>query len=132
MTNETRYGMVLAKDKSEEEAMKWLIRSVHLYPMNWGCWLEMTSLIGQVDDVGLSFHASRTFANATAAQPDITTPTTKHSIFHLPSPHLTRTLSIVAQPLKLTRSTALHLPDQPVSPDMPRSFRLPYERLRHS
>ncbi|EPE27887.1 TPR-like protein [Glarea lozoyensis ATCC 20868] len=45
------YGMVLAKDKSEEEAMRWLMRSVHSYPMNWGCWLEMTSLIGRVDDL---------------------------------------------------------------------------------
>ncbi|TVY45407.1 Anaphase-promoting complex subunit [Lachnellula subtilissima] len=45
------YGMVLAKDKNEEEAMRWLIRSVHLYPMNWGCWLEMTSLIGRVEDL---------------------------------------------------------------------------------
>jgi anaphase-promoting complex subunit 8 len=43
--------MVLAKEKNDEEAMKWLIRSVHLYPMNWGCWLEMTSLISQVEDV---------------------------------------------------------------------------------
>ena len=45
--------MVLAKDKSEEEAMRWLIRSVHLYPMNWGCWLEMTSLIDRVEDVSV-------------------------------------------------------------------------------
>ncbi|RDL36428.1 uncharacterized protein BP5553_05780 [Venustampulla echinocandica] len=45
------YGMVLSKDKSEEEAMRWLLRSVHLYPMNWGCWLEMTSLIGRVEDL---------------------------------------------------------------------------------
>jgi anaphase-promoting complex subunit 8 len=43
--------MVLAKDKNEEEAMRWLIQSVHRYPMNWGCWLEMTSLIGRVQDV---------------------------------------------------------------------------------
>jgi anaphase-promoting complex subunit 8 len=43
--------MVLAKDKNEEEAMRWLIRSVELFPMNWGCWLEMTSLIGRVEDV---------------------------------------------------------------------------------
>jgi len=49
--------MVLAKDKNEEEAMKWLIRSVHLYPMNWGCWLEMTALIGQVDDVSTNVFA---------------------------------------------------------------------------
>lgn len=46
--------MVLAKEKNEEEAMRWLIRSVHLYPMNWGCWLEMTSLIGRVEDVRFS------------------------------------------------------------------------------
>ncbi|CZR70214.1 related to cell division control protein CDC23 [Phialocephala subalpina] len=45
------YGMVLAKDKSNEAAMQWLVRSVHIYPMNWGCWLEMTSLIGRVEDL---------------------------------------------------------------------------------
>lgn len=43
--------MVLAKDKNEEEAMRWLIQSVHRYPMNWGCWQEMTSLVGRVQDV---------------------------------------------------------------------------------
>jgi anaphase-promoting complex subunit 8 len=51
------YGIVLAKEKNEEEAMRLLIRSVHLYPMNWGCWLEMTSLISRVEDV--SYHRSR-------------------------------------------------------------------------
>ncbi|OBT63504.1 hypothetical protein VE03_08101 [Pseudogymnoascus sp. 23342-1-I1] len=45
------YGVVLAKEKNEEEAMRLLIRSVHLYPMNWGCWLEMTSLISRVEDL---------------------------------------------------------------------------------
>ncbi|CAL3970215.1 hypothetical protein PZA11_006481 [Diplocarpon coronariae] len=45
------YGMVLAKDKNEDEAMRWLVQSVHLYPMNWGCWLEMTSLVGRVEDL---------------------------------------------------------------------------------
>jgi hypothetical protein len=48
------YGMVLAKDKNEEEAMRLLIRSVHLYSFNWGCWLEMTSLISRVEDVSIS------------------------------------------------------------------------------
>ena len=51
LANSTRYGVVLAKDRNEEEAMRWLIRSVRLYPMNWGCWQEMTSLIGRVEDV---------------------------------------------------------------------------------
>ncbi|KAI8216999.1 anaphase-promoting complex subunit 8 [Colletotrichum sp. SAR 10_77] len=44
------YGMVLAKEKNEDKAMDFFIRSVHLYPMNWGCWLEMTSLISRLDD----------------------------------------------------------------------------------
>jgi len=48
-----RYGVVLAKDKNEEEAMRYFIQSVNLYPMNWGCWLEMTSLIGRVEDVSI-------------------------------------------------------------------------------
>lgn len=43
--------MVLAKEKNDEEALGLFIRSVHKYPMNWGCWLEMTSLISRVEDV---------------------------------------------------------------------------------
>lgn len=43
--------MVLAKEKNDEKALEFLIRSVHKYPMNWGCWLEMTSLISRVEDV---------------------------------------------------------------------------------
>lgn len=43
--------MVLAKEKNEELALYWLVRSVYLFPMNWGCWLEMTSLITRVEDV---------------------------------------------------------------------------------
>lgn len=49
-----RYGMVLAKEKNEELALYWLIRSVHLFPMNWGCWLEITSLISRIEDVSTS------------------------------------------------------------------------------
>lgn len=43
--------MVLAKQKIEDLALYWLVRSVHLFPMNWGCWLEITSLISRVEDV---------------------------------------------------------------------------------
>lgn len=46
------YGMVLAKEKNDEKALEYFIRSVHKYTMNWGCWLEMTSLISRVEDVG--------------------------------------------------------------------------------
>lgn len=43
------YGIVLAKEKNETAAMDYFIRSVHQFPMNWGCWLEMTNLISRVE-----------------------------------------------------------------------------------
>ncbi|CAJ2507245.1 Uu.00g084310.m01.CDS01 [Anthostomella pinea] len=49
------YGMVLARQKNEELALYWLARSVHLFPMNWGCWLEMSSLISRVENNIVSF-----------------------------------------------------------------------------
>jgi len=45
------YGVVLAKSKNEELAKKWFIRSVHLYPYNWGAWQELGNLIGTLEEV---------------------------------------------------------------------------------
>ena len=45
------YGMVLVQTKNEEEAKRWLIRSVNACPFNWGAWTQLGSLIGSVDDV---------------------------------------------------------------------------------
>lgn len=47
------YGMVLAKEKNTDEALTWFLRSVHLFPMNWGCWLEMTAATSKVEMVSL-------------------------------------------------------------------------------
>ncbi|KAI9880858.1 MAG: Anaphase-promoting complex subunit 23 [Pleopsidium flavum] len=44
------YGIVLAKGKNDEEAKRWLIGSVHLYPYNWGAWLELSELLGSVEE----------------------------------------------------------------------------------
>lgn len=49
------YGIVLAKGKNEEEAKRWLIRSVHMFPYNWGAWLELNDLLGSMDEVRCSF-----------------------------------------------------------------------------
>ena len=132
--NGSRYGMVLGKDKNEEEAMKWLIRSVHLYPMNWGCWLEMTTLIGQVEDVSLSNMsiALNILLTGLPAQSNIPTPSTKHLIIHLPSTHVTRALSIIIKSLELPRPTSLHLPNESLPPYLSRTPRLPYKGLCHS
>lgn len=60
LTNLHRYGMVLVKEKNDEKAMEFLIRSVHKYPFNWGCWQEMTSLIQRAEDVGsMLLHCKR-------------------------------------------------------------------------
>lgn len=45
------YGIVLLKGKNEEAAKQWLLRSVHIYPYNWGAWQELSSLIGTAEDV---------------------------------------------------------------------------------
>lgn len=47
------YGVVLAKGKTETEAKRWLIRSVHLCPYNWGAWLELSELLNSVEEVSL-------------------------------------------------------------------------------
>ena len=48
------YGIILAKGKNEEDAKRWLIRSVHMFPYNWGAWLELNDLLGSMDEVGHS------------------------------------------------------------------------------
>ena len=45
------YGIILAKGKTEEDAKGWLIRSVHLYPFNWGAWLELSELLENLEDL---------------------------------------------------------------------------------
>lgn len=45
------YGIVLAKGKTDGEARKWFIRSVHLCPFNWGAWLELSELLNSVEEV---------------------------------------------------------------------------------
>jgi anaphase-promoting complex subunit 8 len=55
--------MELAKEKNEELALYWLVRSVRLFPMNWGCWLEMTPLITRVEDVSYERENHERIAN---------------------------------------------------------------------
>ncbi|KAL6722028.1 Anaphase-promoting complex subunit 8 [Lecanora helva] len=45
------YGIVLAKGKTEAEAKRWLLRSVHLCPLNWGSWLELSGLLNNVEEL---------------------------------------------------------------------------------
>lgn len=45
------YGVILLKGRNEEEAKKWLIRSVHLNPFHWGAWQELNDLLANTEDV---------------------------------------------------------------------------------
>lgn len=45
------YGIVLLKGKSEQLAREWLLRSVNLYPWNWGAWRELADMLGSVEEV---------------------------------------------------------------------------------
>jgi anaphase-promoting complex subunit 8 len=45
------YGILLAKNKSEEAAKEWFLKSVHLYPFNWGAWQELSNLLSNSEEV---------------------------------------------------------------------------------
>ena len=45
------YAIVLAKGKTDEDAKRWLIRSVHRCPFNWGAWLELSGLLSRFEDL---------------------------------------------------------------------------------
>ena len=45
------YGVVLAKGKTDDEAKRWLIRSVRTFSFNWGAWLELSELLSSVEEV---------------------------------------------------------------------------------
>lgn len=52
------YAVILLKGKNGEDAKKWLIRSVHLFPFHWGAWQELNDLLPSVDDVSLLLSTS--------------------------------------------------------------------------
>ncbi|PYH75938.1 20S cyclosome subunit [Aspergillus uvarum CBS 121591] len=45
------YGVILLKGRNEDEAKKWLIRSVHLNPFHWGSWQELNDLLASTEDL---------------------------------------------------------------------------------
>ncbi|PWW71840.1 TPR-like protein [Tuber magnatum] len=45
------YGIVLLKQKNEDEARASFIKSVNLYPYNWSAWLELGSTLGNLGDL---------------------------------------------------------------------------------
>jgi anaphase-promoting complex subunit 8 len=45
------YGILLAKNKNEEMAKEWFLKSVHIYPFNWGAWQELSNLLNNADEV---------------------------------------------------------------------------------
>ena len=49
------YGCVLSKERNLKEAMDYLVKSVHIFPLNWGCWQEINSLITRVTEVNSRF-----------------------------------------------------------------------------
>lgn len=45
------YGIVLRKQGNETKGREQLLRSVTIYPWNWGAWLELGHMIGTLDEV---------------------------------------------------------------------------------
>lgn len=51
------YGIVLTKGKNEDLAKEWLIRSVNIYPFNWGAWQELANLMNTIEDASPPIHS---------------------------------------------------------------------------
>lgn len=49
------FGVILLKGRNEEEAKKWLIRSVHVNPFHWGAWQELNDLLASTEEVDAEF-----------------------------------------------------------------------------
>jgi anaphase-promoting complex subunit 8 len=45
------YAIFLSKNKNEDLAKEWFLKSVHLYPFNWGAWQELSNLLNNSDEV---------------------------------------------------------------------------------
>ena len=45
----------MAKDRSYDLAIEWLLKSVLVYPWNWGAWLELSCLIRDGEQVRVQF-----------------------------------------------------------------------------
>jgi anaphase-promoting complex subunit 8 len=59
------YGILLAKNKTEETAKEWFLKSVHLYPFNWGGWQELSNLLKTPEEVcdALFLHSTNHFSS---------------------------------------------------------------------
>lgn len=122
------YGMVLAREKSDEKAMEFLIRSVHKYTMNWGCWLEMTSLISRAEDV--SIWTPRSMARhilTSAVDANIATLPRTHRLLHVPSARLPRAIPAVAELIPLLGATPINLPHIILPPHLQCTIVLPFQ-----
>jgi anaphase-promoting complex subunit 8 len=45
------YGILLAKNKNEDLAKEWFLKSVHLCPFNWGAWQELSNLLNNSEEL---------------------------------------------------------------------------------
>lgn len=43
--------MVLVKEKNDQTALDYLMASIHIFPWNWGCWLEITNVTSRTEQV---------------------------------------------------------------------------------
>jgi len=50
--------MVLAKEKNDQAALDFLMASIHIFPWNWGCWLEITNLTSRIEQVSHRWRSS--------------------------------------------------------------------------
>lgn len=123
------YGVILLKGKNEEEAKKWLIRSVHLNPFHWGAWQELNDLLANTEDV-----CFRRGCDRRSTADGLTVETSSR---RAPSKHYDPYFPLLLQPRAISsyggyssdiKRTRNHLSQQRVPQDTESTALLPFER----
>lgn len=124
------YGIVLAKGKNDEEARRWLIRSVHLYPYNWGAWLELSELLGSVEEVRQSQPVTKDHHNAKTCTVESyhTGIATKYNDPYFPPLYKPRAIPINRSDTWPVDRTRKHISQQSIFKDSTSASFLPLQR----
>lgn len=124
------YGMVLVKEKNDNLALDYLMQSVHLFPWNWGAWLEITNLVARVEQVSwISLLSFSELADLyPVAEQDYTAPPAKYHVIHIPCQCCSQPVSTESRSRGVLEWPAQHLPYLPFPFDLQGAAILPFQR----
>ena len=62
------YGIVSVRGKTIEDAKQWLLKSISIFQYNWGAWIELSELMGSIEEVSTYTYENGKLANISQLQ----------------------------------------------------------------